>query len=58
MKFLPLIIRMDKFILKYQVKIKMIFLNKLTQFDFRNKKFPNFSMAQTQIARIDCIYTN
>ena len=30
------------------------FLNKLTQFDFRNKKFPNFSMAQTLIARIDC----
>ena len=30
------------------------FLNKLTQFDLRNKKFPNFSMAQTLIARIDC----
>ena len=30
------------------------FLNKLTQFDLRNKKFPNLSMAQTLIARIDC----
>ena len=30
------------------------FLNKLTQFDLRNKKFPDFSMAQTLIARIDC----
>ena len=30
------------------------FLNKLTHFDFRDKKFPEFSMAQTLIARIDC----
>jgi heterotetrameric sarcosine oxidase gamma subunit len=30
------------------------FLNKLTHFDFRTKKFPEFSMAQTLIARIDC----
>ena len=30
------------------------FLNKLTQFDLRDKKFPDFSMAQTLIARIDC----
>ena len=30
------------------------FLNKLTQFDLRNKKFPDLSMAQTLIARIDC----
>ena len=29
-------------------------LNKLTQFDLRNKKFPDLSMAQTLIARIDC----
>ena len=39
-------------------KNKNEFLNKLTQFDFRNKKFPNFSMAQTQIARIDCYIYN
>ena len=30
------------------------FLNKLTLFDLRNKKFPDLSMAQTLIARIDC----
>ena len=30
------------------------FLNKLTQFDLRNKNFPDLSMAQTLIARIDC----
>ena len=30
------------------------FLNKLTQFYLRNKKFPDLSMAQTLIARIDC----
>ena len=30
------------------------FLNKLTHFDFREKKFPELSMAQTLIARIDC----
>ena len=30
------------------------FLNKLTHFDLRLKKFPAFSMAQTLIARIDC----
>ena len=30
------------------------FLNKLTQFDLRNIKFPDLSMAQTLIARIDC----
>ena len=30
------------------------FLNKLTQFDLRDKNFPDFSMAQTLIARIDC----
>ena len=30
------------------------FLNKLTQFDLRNKKFLDLSMAQTLIARIDC----
>ena len=35
-------------------KNKNEFLNKLTQFDLREKKFPNFSMAQTLIARIDC----
>ena len=35
-------------------KNKNEFLNKLTQFDFRNKKFPDLSMAQTLIARIDC----
>ena len=35
-------------------KNKIEFLNKLTQFDFREKNFPNFSMAQTLIARIDC----
>ncbi len=34
------------------------FLNKLTQFDFRKKKFSNLSMAQTLIARIDCYIYN
>ena len=34
------------------------FLNKLTHFDFRAKKFPVFSMAQTLIARIDCSIYN
>ncbi len=39
-------------------KNKNEFLNKLTQFDLRNKKFPDFSMAQTLIARIDCSIYN
>ena len=30
------------------------FLNRLTHFDLRLKKFPIFSMAQTLIAKIDC----
>ena len=30
------------------------FLNKLTHFDLRIKKFPDQTMAQTLIARIDC----
>ncbi len=30
------------------------FLNQLTNFDLRLKKFPIFTMAQTLIARIDC----
>ena len=34
------------------------FLNKLTQFDLRKKKFQDFSMAQTLIARIDCYIYN
>ena len=34
------------------------FLNKLTHFDFRNKKFPDFTLAQTLIARIDCSIYN
>ena len=34
------------------------FLNKLTHFDFREKKFPELSMAQTLIARIDCSIYN
>ena len=34
------------------------FLNKLTQFDLRSKKFPLNSMAQTLIARIDCSIYN
>ena len=34
------------------------FLNKLTHFDLRNKKFPNLTMAQTLIARIDCSIYN
>jgi heterotetrameric sarcosine oxidase gamma subunit len=34
------------------------FLNKLTHFDFRDKKFPEFSMAQTLIARINCSIYN
>ena len=39
-------------------KNKNEFLNKLTQFDLRNKKFPAFSMAQTLIAKIDCSIYN
>ena len=35
-------------------KNKDEFLNKLTQFDLRDKKFPDLTMAQTLIARIDC----
>ena len=34
------------------------FLNKLTHFDFRSKKFPDFTLAQTLIARIDCSIYN
>ena len=34
------------------------FLNKLTHFDLRAKKFPEFTMAQTLIARIDCSIYN
>ena len=33
---------------------KNTFLNKLTSFDLRPKKFPKFTMAQTLISRIDC----
>ena len=33
---------------------KNTFLNKLTNFDLRPKKFPKFTMAQTLISRIDC----
>ena len=39
-------------------KNKNEFLNKLTHFDFRAKKFPELSMAQTLIARIDCSIYN
>ena len=34
------------------------FLNKLTHFDLRNKNFPEFTLAQTLIARIDCSIYN
>ena len=34
------------------------FLNKLTHFDLRTKKFPHFTFAQTLIARIDCSIYN
>ena len=34
------------------------FLNKLTHFDLRAKKFPDFTLAQTLIARIDCSIYN
>ena len=34
------------------------FLNKLTHFDLRAKKFPGFTLAQTLIARIDCSIYN
>ena len=34
------------------------FLNKLTHFDLRSKKFPNLTLAQTLIARIDCAIYN
>ena len=34
------------------------FLNKLTHFDLRTKKFSSFTMAQTLIARIDCSIYN
>ena len=39
-------------------KNKNEFLNKLTHFDLRLKKFPVFSMAQTLIAKIDCTIYN
>ncbi len=39
-------------------KNKDQFLNKLTQFDLRPKKFPFNSMAQTLIARIECSIFN
>ena len=35
-------------------KEKNTFLNKLTNFDLRLKKFPKLTMAQTLISRIDC----
>jgi len=34
------------------------YLNKLTHFDFRLKKFPVSTMAQTLIARVDCCIYN
>ena len=34
------------------------FLNKLTHFDLRDKKFPDLTLAQTLIARIDCSIYN
>jgi len=34
------------------------YLNKLTHFDLREKKFPTSTMAQTLIARIDCSIYN
>jgi len=39
-------------------KNKNEFLNKLTHFDLRLKKFTAFSMAQTLIAKIDCTIYN
>ena len=39
-------------------KNKNEFLNKLTHFDLRPKKFLNFTVAQTLIARIDCSIYN
>ena len=39
-------------------KNKDEFLNKLTQFDLRKKRFQDFSMAQTLIARVDCYIYN
>ena len=57
MKFLLQIIHMVKSILKLLEK-KNVFLNKLTNFDLRPKKFPKFTMAQTIISRIDCYIYN
>ena len=39
-------------------KNKNEFLNKLTNFDLRSKKFPVYTMAQTLISRIDCSIYN
>tara|TARA_B100000945_G_scaffold273049_1_gene235796 strand:+ start:1687 stop:2205 length:519 start_codon:yes stop_codon:yes gene_type:complete len=39
-------------------KNKNYYLNKLTHFDFREKKFPVSTMAQTLIARIECCLYN
>ena len=39
-------------------KNKNEFLNKLTHFDLRDKKFPKLTLAQTLIARIDCTIYN
>ena len=47
---------MGRFILKSLDQKK--FLNKLTNFDLRLKKFPSLTMAQTLIARIDCSIYN
>ncbi|MAV82154.1 MAG: hypothetical protein CMI90_01660 [Pelagibacteraceae bacterium] len=37
---------------------KVKILNKITHFDFRKKMFPNFTSAQTLIARVDCSIYN
>ena len=37
---------------------KEVYLNRLTHFDLRSKKFPVSSMGQTLIARIDCSIYN
>ena len=39
---------------KITIPVRNEFLNKLTHFDLRLKKFPDLTMAQTLVARIDC----
>ena len=49
---------MGQIYFEFEGNNKIHFLNKLTHFDLREKKFPISTMAQTLIARIDCSIYN